>query len=82
MLIAAGVMAFFGGMMIIMSVISGTMAIFTTIVSINEGNKEYKESSAERIEKYNAYISRKKKEIEKAENKSIPNWKKCLFLSQ
>lgn len=64
MLVAAGVMAFFGGMMIIMSVISGAMAIFTTIMSIKEGNKEYKVSIAERVEKYNAYISKKKREIE------------------
>lgn len=64
MLVAAGVMAFLGGMMIIMSAISGAMAIFTTIMSIKEGNKEYKESSAERIDKYNTYISKKRKEIE------------------
>ena len=81
MLIAAGVMAFFGGMMIIMSVISGTMAIFTTIVSINEGNKEYKESSAERIEKYNAYISRKKKEIEKSREQEHTELEE-MFVSQ
>ncbi len=64
MLIAAGVMAFFGGAMIIMSAISGAMAIFTTIMSIKEGNKDYKVSSAERIEKYNAYITKKKGEIQ------------------
>lgn len=81
MLIAAGVMAFFGGMMIIMSVISGTMAIFTTIVSINEGNKEYKESSAERIEKYNDYISRKKKEIEKSREQEHTELEE-MFVSQ
>ena len=39
MLIAAGVMAFFGGMMIIMSAISGAMAIFTTIMSIKEATR-------------------------------------------
>ena len=61
MLIAAGVMAFFGGAMIIMSAISGAMAIFTTIMSIKEGNKDYKQSTAERIEKYNAYIAKKKR---------------------
>jgi S-DNA-T family DNA segregation ATPase FtsK/SpoIIIE len=66
MLIIAGVMAFYGGMMIIMSAISGGMALLTTIMSIKEGNKEYKESSAERIEKYNAYIEKKKKEIEES----------------
>ena len=64
MLVAAGAMAFMGGTMIIMSAISGVMAIFTTVMSIKEGNKEYKENTIERIEKYNAYIAKKKKEIE------------------
>lgn len=64
MIIAAGVMAFMGGAMIIMSAISGTMAIFTTIMSIREGNKDYKNSSAERIDKYNSYISKKRTEIQ------------------
>lgn len=64
MLMAAGVMAFFGGMMIIMSAISGAMAIFTTIMSIREANKDYKESSAERIEKYHAYAAKKRAEIQ------------------
>ena len=81
MLIAAGVMAFFGGVMIIMSAISGVMAIFTTIMSIKEGNKDYKESSAERIEKYNAYVIKKKSEIEecrKQESKELEE----LYISQ
>lgn len=65
MLLAAGVMAFFGGMMIIMSAISGGMAIFTTIMSIREANKDYKQSSADRIEKYNAYAAKKRDEIQK-----------------
>ncbi len=64
MLLAAGVMAFQGGGMIIMSVISGAMAIFTTIMGVREGNKDYKVSTAERIEKYNAYIDKKRSEIE------------------
>lgn len=81
MLIAAGVMAFFGGVMIIMSAISGVMAIFTTIMSIKEGNKDYKESSAERIKKYNAYVVKKKFEIEecrKQESKELEE----LYISQ
>lgn len=80
MLVAAGVMAFFGGMMIIMSAISGAMAIFTTIMSIKEGNKEYKESSAERIEKYKAYISKKKKEIEESREQEYTELEE-LFVS-
>lgn len=81
MLAAAGVMAFFGGAMIIMSVLSGAMAIFTTIISVKEGNKEYKESSAERIEKYNAYISKKKKEIEENREQEHTELEE-LFVSQ
>lgn len=64
MLVASGVMAFMGGMMIIMSAISGLMAIFTTIMGVKEGNKDYEKNSAERIEKYNAYITKKKAEIQ------------------
>lgn len=81
MIIAAAVMAFFGGMMIIMSVISGAMAIFTTIMSIKEGNKEYKESSAERIEKYNAYITKKKSEIQHYRDQEHDELEE-LFVSQ
>ena len=71
MLIAAGVMAFFGGMMIIMSAISGLMAIFTTVMSIKEGNKDYKTNTAERFEKYNAYIDNKRAEIQAARDEEL-----------
>ena len=64
MLLAAVVMAFFGGAMIIMSAISGIMAVFTTIMSIKEANKDYKQGVAERLEKYNAYVAKKRGEIE------------------
>lgn len=81
MLVAAGVMAFFGGMMIIMSLISAGMAIFTTVMSIKEGNKEYKKTSAERITKYNAYIEKKKQEIEESRQQES-NELEELFVSQ
>ena len=68
MLIAAGVMAYFGSMMIVMSVISGIMSVFTAIMSIRERNKDYKEGSAARIEKYKAYVSKKKAEIQAYRN--------------
>lgn len=64
MLIASGAMAAYGGRMIIMSAISGVIAIFTTIMSIREANKEYKTNTVERVEKYNSYIEKKKDEIE------------------
>lgn len=67
MLIAAGVMAYMGGVtMLIFSGISGLMAIITAIVSIIQGNKDFKKKSADRIEKYEAYIEGKKKEISQA----------------
>ncbi len=65
MLAASAVMGFMGGTMIIFSAISGGMAIFTTIMSIKEGNKEYKTKVKERIEKYNNYIENKEEEIRK-----------------
>lgn len=65
MLIAAGVMAFMGGSMVIMAVISASMAIFTTVVTMIDSNREYKLNSVHRVEKYNAYIENKKQEINK-----------------
>ena len=64
MLAASGIMAFMGGTMVIFSVISGVLAIVTSIIGMGENNKEFKKTSAERIEKYNSYIEKKKKEIE------------------
>lgn len=64
MLLASAVMGFMGGTMIIFSVISGGMAIFTTIMGIKEGNKDYKLKAKDRIEKYNNYIENKEEEIE------------------
>lgn len=81
MLIASAVMGFMGGAMIIMSIISGAMAIVTTIISFKETNKEYKVSSAERIEKYNAYIEGKREEIEKS-RKEEHNQLETTYVSQ
>lgn len=69
MLVAAGVMAAMGSpTMIIFSGISGAMAIVTAIISMKQRNKEYEQSSTERIEKYNAYIDNKKTEVENCRN--------------
>ncbi|MDY3747034.1 MAG: type VII secretion protein EssC [Lachnospiraceae bacterium] len=64
MFIAAGIMAFFGGVMIVFSLVSGTMAVVTTVLNIRETNKDYKKDCADRIEKYNAYIDKKNQEIQ------------------
>ena len=66
MLLAAGVMASMGGAMIIFSLISSCMAIVTGIVGMISDKKQYKRDIAERIEKYNSYIRKKRSEIEEA----------------
>ena len=81
MLVASAVMAYFGGAMIIMSAISGIMAVFTTVVSIRDANKEYKEESAERLEKYNAYVAKKREEIEECRQKEHGDLEE-LYVSQ
>ena len=81
MLLAAGVMAFSGGAMIIMSLISGGMAIVTSVLTVIEGNKDYKKGVADRIKKYNTYISNKKKEIEGCRNEEHAQLEE-LYVSQ
>lgn len=72
MLVAAGIMAAMGGTtMIIFSGISGGMAIFTSILGMREGKKEYEQKAKERLEKYNAYISNKRAEIEGARQEEL-----------
>lgn len=66
MLLASGVMAFIGGAMIIMSLISGVMAILTTAVTMRENKKDYEKNTKARVEKYNAYIATKRSEIEES----------------
>ena len=68
MLLAAGLMAFMGGAMIIFSAISGVMAIITCVMGIIQGKKEYNNEVKERIEKYNAYIAGKREEIKNYRN--------------
>lgn len=82
MLIAAGVIAAFGGTtMIIFSGISAAMSIFTAVVNIRENKKEYAKNSSDRIEKYNQYIAEKRKEIDayrEEERKSLES----IYISQ
>ncbi len=69
MLLAAGVMMYFGGAMIIFAAISGTMAIVTTIIRLVQSKKEYRENTVKRIETYNKYIEAKRAEIETCRQK-------------
>lgn len=48
--------------------ITSGIGIVTTIVTIIQGKKDFKDNSAERIEKYNSYIDKKKAEIEEIRN--------------
>lgn len=68
MLLASGVMAFMGGGMIVFSIISGVMAIVTSVLGVIQGNKDFKRETAERIEKYNKYADAKRAEINSYRN--------------
>lgn len=71
MFIMAGAMATIGSTAIVMSVISGCMAVVTAVVGLLDGRKEYKEKSAQRIEKYNIYIADKENEIQNKRTKEL-----------
>lgn len=81
MLLAAGVMMFMGGSMVIMAFISAGMAIFTSIVTMIESKKEYKLSIEHRYEQYNKYIDQKRAEIEQAREQEIEDLER-IYISQ
>lgn len=67
MLVTSGVMALIGSpTTLIFSGISGVMAIVTAVLGMKTGNKEFEQATKDRMEKYNAYISNKRIEIEQA----------------
>lgn len=71
-LLPSGVMIIMGVAMIAVSpfmLVSSALGVVTAIMSIIESKKEFKKNSAERIEKYNTYIDRKKTEIESEREK-------------
>lgn len=71
MILASAFMAFMGGSMIVLSIVSGGMAIVTTVLSLREAKKEFKTNTKQRIEKYNAYIEKKRLEIEKIREEEL-----------
>ncbi len=81
MIIACGVMAFFGRSMILFSIISGGMGVITSVLTLREGKKEYKQGLEDRVEKYTAYIDRKREEIE-AERQAEKTAMEELYISQ
>lgn len=81
MLIASGAMAFMGGAMVIFSIMSGVMAIVTSILGVMQGKKDYKKECSERISKYNFYIEKKRREIETIREQERNELEK-IFISQ
>ena len=73
LLAAAGIMAYFGRSMIVMSAISAGMAVLTSVVTLKEGNKDYKKNCQQRMQKYNNYIANKRQDIEtfRSEEKQV-----------
>lgn len=81
MLVAAIFMASKGGSMIIFSAISGVMSVLTAIMGVIEGKKEFKTKTAERIDTYNAYIERKRGEIEECREEELDGLN-SIYISQ
>lgn len=75
MLITSACMAFMGGSMAAFSIVSGTLAIVTAMLSVIQEDKDFKEESKQRIEQYNNYVSNKRIEINQArdEERTILN---------
>ncbi len=68
MVISSVVVGMAGGYFILISVASAGIGIVTAVMSMRDANKEYKTELKERIDKYNAYISKKREEIVQARN--------------
>ncbi len=69
MLLTSGAMAMMGnGGMIIMSAMSGGLAVVTAILSIIQSKKDYKKNFAKITERYNEYINSKREEISNLRN--------------
>ena len=64
MLMSSGFMALAGGSnMIVFSVITGGMAILTTVVNLVQNKKDFKKEIQDRIDKYTKYSENKDREI-------------------
>lgn len=69
MIVVSGLMAFMGGTsMIIFSAVSAIMAIITALIGIVQANKDFKNETQQRIEKYNNYANQKRQEITTVRN--------------
>ena len=56
MLVTSGLMATMGGAMILFSVVSGGIAILTTVLTYRENKKEYQKNVDDRLETYLSYF--------------------------
>lgn len=64
MLLSSGLMSVIGGSnMIGYSVITGIVAILTSVINLGQNRKDFKKDVEDRIEKYNNYSENKEKEI-------------------
>lgn len=70
-----------GGTMIIFSAVSAVSAIITAVLGVRESKKDYKKSTADRIEKYTKYIENKKTEIEDIRKCELDDLDK-IYISQ
>lgn len=82
MLVAAGVMAYMGGTtMLIFSGMSAGMAVFTTVVGVFQGKKDYERESNTRIVEYNKYIQNKRIVIENYRKEELEELEK-IYVSR
>ncbi|MBO4888411.1 MAG: type VII secretion protein EssC [Firmicutes bacterium] len=84
MLITAGALAVLGGgRMLVFSVISGMMAIISSVGALIHSRKEKKANIKGRTQKYKQYIANKQREIELAREKEKKDLEKiCLSLPE
>lgn len=77
MVVAGLAMAFVSPFMLV----SSGIGVVTAIMSLVQSKKDFKTDSAERIEKYNAYIANKKIEIENYRKEELDSLEK-IYISQ
>lgn len=68
-----------GGSYVIFSVCTMGIGVITSIASYFSGRHRYKKETAERIEKYNAYIERKRQEIHRAREEERAELEELYF---
>lgn len=71
MIIASVVVGFGGGWFILISIASAVAGIVTAIIGVKEADKDYKKEFSDRINKYTAYIEKKRMELNKARSEEL-----------